>query len=50
MFIKKALKSRVAVKTISKWQGHKDGGVLILKTYSETIEKDAHQEEANLLV
>ncbi len=49
MFIINALKRGVAVKTISKWQGHQDGGVLILKTYSEIIENDVHQEAANLL-
>lgn len=49
MFVIRALKRRVAVKTISKWQGHQDGGVLILKTYSETIDQEAHQEDANLL-
>lgn len=49
MFIIEALNRGVPVKTISKWQGHQDGGVLILKTYSETIDQKAHQEAAHLL-
>lgn len=50
MFIINALQKGVAVKTISKWQGHQDGGVLILKTYSEVIDQKANQEAASLLV
>ncbi len=34
MFITRALERNVDVKTISEWQGHKDGGKLILDTYS----------------
>jgi integrase len=34
MFITRALELGVDVKTIAQWQGHQDGGVLILKTYS----------------
>jgi integrase len=49
MFIIEALNKGVPVKTISKWQGHQDGGVLILKTYSEVIDQKANQEAANLL-
>lgn len=49
MFIIEALNRGVPVKTISKWQGHQDGGVLILKTYSEVIDQKANQEAANLL-
>lgn len=49
MFIIEALTKGVPVKTISKWQGHQDGGVLILKTYSEVIDQKANQEAANLL-
>jgi hypothetical protein len=37
------------VKRISRWQGHKDGGVLILKTYSEVIEQEDDREAASLL-
>ncbi|MFO1441615.1 MAG: hypothetical protein U1F81_25080 [Verrucomicrobiaceae bacterium] len=49
MFIIEALKKGIAVKRISRWQGHKDGGVLILKTYSEVIEQEDDREAANLL-
>jgi integrase len=34
MFITRAIEQGVDVKTISEWQGHKDGGKLILDTYS----------------
>lgn len=49
MFIIEALERGVLVKTISQWQGHQDGGVLILKTYSEVIGRQANQEAAKLL-
>ena len=34
MFITKAIENGVDVKVIAQWQGHRDSGVLILKTYS----------------
>ena len=34
MFVTKALELGVDVKTIAQWQGHRDQGVLILRTYS----------------
>jgi integrase len=34
MFISQAIEHGVDVKVIAEWQGHRDGGVLILKTYS----------------
>jgi integrase len=34
MFVTRALQLSVDVKTIAEWQGHKDGGKLILDTYS----------------
>jgi integrase len=34
MFITRAIELGVDVKTIAQWQGHRDGGLLILKTYS----------------
>lgn len=49
MFIIDALRKGVPVKTISKWQGHQDGGVLILKTYSEVVDQKANLEAASLL-
>ncbi|MCB1232271.1 MAG: tyrosine-type recombinase/integrase [Verrucomicrobiae bacterium] len=40
MFVTRALQRGVDVKTVSSWQGHKDGGRLILATYSHVI--DSH--------
>jgi integrase len=34
MFITRAIERGVDVKVIAEWQGHRDGGMLILKTYS----------------
>jgi Phage integrase family. len=34
MFITRAIEKGVDVKVIAEWQGHKDGGKLILETYS----------------
>lgn len=34
LFITQAIERGVDVKVIAEWQGHRDGGVLILKTYS----------------
>jgi site-specific recombinase XerD len=34
MFVTRALEKGVDVKVIAEWQGHKDGGKLILQTYS----------------
>jgi hypothetical protein len=34
MFVTRAIERGVDVKVISEWQGHRDGGKLILETYS----------------
>src|SRR5262249_21369797 len=34
MFIVRAIEKGVDIKVISQWQGHKDGGALLLKVYS----------------
>jgi hypothetical protein len=34
LFITRAIEKGVDVKVIAEWQGHKDGGKLILDTYS----------------
>jgi site-specific recombinase XerD len=34
MFITRAIEKGVDIKVISEWQGHRDGGKLILDTYS----------------
>jgi integrase len=39
MFISRAIELSVDVKTIAKWQGHKDGGKLILDTYGDVSKK-----------
>ena len=41
MFITRALQKAVDVKTIASWQGHQDGGKLILSTYSHLTQPHA---------
>jgi integrase len=41
------LRSGVAPKTIARWQGHQDGGVLIMKVYSEVISENDLEYEIN---
>ncbi len=43
MFIVEAYRAGVDVKTLAKWQGHQDGGKLIMDTYTEVIGAD-HRE------
>jgi Phage integrase family. len=43
MFITRAIERRVDVKVISEWQGHKDGGKLILDTYSHVNPVHSHR-------
>jgi hypothetical protein len=38
MFITRALEKGIDVKVIAQWQRHKDGGKLILDTYSHVSE------------
>lgn len=40
MFIVEAYRAGVDIKTISKWQGHQDGGKLIMDTYTEVFGAD----------
>ncbi len=40
MTINDQIRSGVSPKTIAKWQGHQDGGVLIMKVYSEIISEN----------
>ena len=42
MFITRAIEKGVDVKVIAEWQGHKDGGKLILDTYSHV--NDVHSQ------
>lgn len=48
MFITDALERGVDVKTIAEWQGHRDGGKLILDTYSH-VRRPHHDRMAELM-
>lgn len=48
MFITRAIEKGVDVKVIAKWQGHRDGGKLILDTYSH-VNRDHEQRMAELM-
>jgi integrase len=43
MFIVRAIEKGVDVKVIAEWQGHKDGGKLILQTYSHVNAVHSHR-------
>jgi integrase len=43
MFISRAIERGVDVKVIAEWQGHKDGGKLILDTYSHVNRAHSHR-------
>ena len=49
MFIIRAIEKGVPIKTIAEWQGHVDGGVLILSTYSDIINGKINADAAKLL-
>ena len=49
MFVTRALRSGVDVATVARWQGHRDGGKLILDTYSDVIGEDHSNAMAQLL-
>jgi integrase len=49
MFITRAIERGVDVKVIAEWQGHKDGGKLILGTYSH-VNRSHSQRMAKLMV
>lgn len=48
MFVTRALQLGVDVKTVSAWQGHQDGGKLILSTYSHVL-NDHSEKMAKLM-
>jgi integrase len=50
MFIVEAYRAGVDVKTIAKWQGHQDGGKLILDTYTEVFGADQREFEKKQLM
>ena len=49
MFVTTALENGVNVKTIAALQGHKDGGKLILDTYSHVIGRAGKQDAADVI-
>jgi integrase len=49
MFITRAIQKGVDVKVIAEWQGHRDGGKLILDTYSHVNPRHS-QQMAQLMV
>jgi integrase len=49
MFITRCLELGVDVKTVAQWQGHQDGGVLILRVYGH-VRAQHSQRMAQLLV
>jgi integrase len=50
MFITTALRAGVDVATVAAWQGHRDGGALVLKTYGDEVRLDHSLKMAMLLV
>jgi integrase len=49
MFITRALMRGVDVQTVSRWQGHVDGGALVLRTYAHVLSREHSQRMANLM-
>lgn len=49
MFITRAIMRGVDVQTISRWQGHVDGGALLLRTYAHVLSRDHSLKMAGLL-
>lgn len=49
MFITRALMRGVDVQTVSRWQGHADGGALLLRTYAHVLSREHSQRMANLM-
>ncbi|MEO6053705.1 MAG: tyrosine-type recombinase/integrase [Chthoniobacterales bacterium] len=49
MFITRALMRGVDVQTASRWQGHSDGGALLLRTYAHVLSREHSQKMANLM-
>lgn len=48
-FITTALRRGVDVATVAAWQGHTDGGALVLKVYGDQVRRDHSQRMAKLL-
>lgn len=48
-FITSALRAGIDAPTVAAWQGHRDGGALVLKTYGDTVRLDHSLRMAALL-
>jgi integrase len=48
-FCTQALRAGVDAPTVGSWQGHRDGGALVLKTYADEVRMDHSQKMAKLL-
>lgn len=48
-FITQALRAGVDAPTVASWQGHRDGGALVLRTYGDEVRMDHSQRMAKLL-
>lgn len=49
MFITRCLTLGLSVKNVARWQGHQDGGALILRVYSHVIDSHEQREAAKLV-
>jgi integrase len=49
MFITNAIQKGVDIRLIAQWQGHRDNGELILRTYGRKIDDPHHQRMAQLI-
>lgn len=49
MFIVRALERGVDVRVLARWQGHVDGGVLLMKVYGRWIRGQHEQRMASML-
>jgi integrase len=48
LFTTRAIESGVDVPTVAKWLGHKDGGALLMKTYSHLLQEHSQAMAAKL--
>ncbi len=48
-FITSALRKGIDAPTVAAWQGHRDGGALVLKTYGDAVRLDHSLRMAKLL-
>jgi integrase len=49
LFITRCIESAVDIPAIARWVGHRDGGVLIMKTYSHLLEEHSQAVAAKLV-